>query len=82
MGKFHQLDNLKVKSYIATKCLSPFQRQLGLHNISLADLGEVMCEPDTCFLTVVISDVVVVGVNDLQSRKACIKIAPTTRIIL
>ena len=55
-----------------TKYLSPPKTELC--STSLADLGEVMCEPDTCSLTVAISDAVVVGVNDLQSRKECIKI--------
>ena len=73
--------NWIVKSYNATKYLSP--PKTGLCSTSLADLGEVMWEPDTCSLTVAISVAVVVGVNDLQSHKACIKInvaAPTDTV--
>ena len=54
----------------------------GLRSTYQAELGEVMREPDTCSFTVEISDAAVVGVNDLPSRKACIKlivVVPTIR---
>ena len=66
------MDNLEVKSYNATKYLSP--SKTGLRGTSLADLNKILCEHDTCSLTVEMCDTVVVGANALQNRKAYIKI--------
>ena len=62
-SKSYQLDNLEVKSYNASKYLSP--PKTGLCCMSHPDINEVVCEPNTCSLDDEILDAEVVGVNDV-----------------